>query len=83
VSRTHDHGSRECREIFERLSEYLDGELDPDLCSSLESHMDGCDPCQAFMESLRRTVRLVRDQDPRKVPPEVIRAVRAALAKTP
>ena len=56
---SHEHGSRQCREIFERLSEYMDGELDPELCERLEGHMDDCPPCVAFLESLRRTVRLV------------------------
>jgi anti-sigma factor RsiW len=54
-----DHGSGECKEIFARLSEYLDAELDPGLCSKLEGHLDGCPPCRVFLESLRRTVRLV------------------------
>jgi len=82
VSHTHDHGSPGCLEIFERLSEYIDGELDADLCANLEGHMEGCEPCQAFLESLRRTVKLVRDQAPPEIPAEVVRAVRAALSKT-
>lgn len=52
----HDHGTGNCREIFERLSEYLDHELDPELCSKIERHLDGCEPCEAFLESLRRTI---------------------------
>ena len=36
---------------------------------------------RAFLESLRRTVKLVRDQAPPEIPPEVVRAVRAALRK--
>lgn len=55
----HGPGSRSCREIFARLSEYLDEELDPGLCGPLEAHLDGCAPCQAFLESLRRTIGLV------------------------
>ena len=82
MSHPHDHGSSECGEIFKRLSEYIDGELDADLCSSLEAHMEGCEPCQAFLESLRRTVKLVGDQRRPEIPPEVVRAVRAALRKT-
>ena len=61
MSVPHRPGSPDCREIFARLSEYLDGELEADLCSRLEEHMGGCPPCEAFLESLRRTVELARD----------------------
>jgi anti-sigma factor RsiW len=60
---SHDHGSKKCKEIFARLSEYLDGELDPSVCDRLEGHLGDCPPCQAFLESLRRTVRLVGSLD--------------------
>jgi len=59
---SHDHGSERCREIFEQLSEYLDGELDAGLCGRMEGHLEGCAPCQAFLESLRRTVGVVGSQ---------------------
>lgn len=57
MSRAHGIDNPECREIFERLSEYVDGELDPKICESFDAHMGDCAPCQAFLESLRRTVR--------------------------
>lgn len=55
----HDAESASCRELFARLSEYIDGELDASLCSGVETHMGDCAPCRDFLESLRRTVRLV------------------------
>jgi anti-sigma factor RsiW len=55
----HAPGAGSCREVFARLSEYLDEELDAGLCDSLEAHLDGCPPCRKFLESLRRTIGLV------------------------
>lgn len=49
-----------CREILERLSEYIDAELDPSLCDEIESHMRGCNPCVAFMNTLKKTVVLYK-----------------------
>ena len=54
----HEHGSGSCKQIFEKLSEYMDGELPSDLCERIDDHMADCPPCQSFMESLRRTVTL-------------------------
>ena len=78
MSEENRHGGRQCKEIFARLSEYLDHELPQDLCERIEGHMDGCPPCQAFLESLARTVRLVEDQSTPTLPDDVRESVRAA-----
>jgi len=81
VSVAHGPGSPECREIFARLSEFLDGELDPDLCSRFEGHMDGCPPCQAFLESLRRTIELTRNLGAQELPDDFREELLAAYRK--
>lgn len=37
-----------------RLSEYIDGELQPDECDALERHLVECDACRDAVASLRR-----------------------------
>lgn len=54
---SHKH-SGDCREIFARLSEYLDAELDPATCGEIEEHLKDCEPCIEFLKSLKRTVGL-------------------------
>lgn len=49
-----------CKAMFAQLSDYLDEELDSSLCEELEKHMGGCEPCQAFLTSLKRTVERCR-----------------------
>jgi anti-sigma factor (TIGR02949 family) len=81
VSGGHEHGGTACREIFARLSEYIDDELPADLCSRLESHMEDCPPCRVFLDSLRRTVGLIgRLEDP-PMPEDLRRAVREAYER--
>jgi anti-sigma factor RsiW len=50
-----------CREMFERLSEYIDGELDARLLECFDEHLQDCEPCQAFIATLRKTVELCRE----------------------
>ena len=50
-----------CREMFERLSEYMDGELDARLLECFDEHLQDCEPCQAFIDTLRKTVELCRE----------------------
>lgn len=51
------HRSRNCRAMFAELSNYLDEELDDSMCSELEKHLSGCEPCKAFLDSLEESIR--------------------------
>ena len=75
MSSGHRHGSRECREIFAKLSEYLDQELDPSLCDRIEGHLEDCQPCRVFLDSLRTTVGLLRDTPPQRLPEDLRRSL--------
>jgi RNA polymerase sigma-70 factor, ECF subfamily len=49
-----------CKAMFAELSNYLDEELDDSLCEELERHLDGCEPCKAFLSSLAATIEQCR-----------------------
>jgi RNA polymerase sigma-70 factor, ECF subfamily len=51
---------RRCKEMFAELSNYLDDELDDSLCDELGKHMEGCEPCKAFLLSLERSIQRCR-----------------------
>jgi len=51
---------RNCKQMFAELSDYLDEELDDSLCAEMEKHIDGCEPCRAFVASLEETIRACR-----------------------
>jgi hypothetical protein len=46
--------------MFAELSNYLDQRLDDSLCEELERHMGGCEPCKAFLSSLKSTIEQCR-----------------------
>jgi RNA polymerase sigma-70 factor, ECF subfamily len=50
-----------CKAMFAELSNYLDEKLDDSMCEELEKHMDGCEPCQAFIASLQNAVERCRN----------------------
>ncbi|MBZ5664627.1 MAG: sigma-70 family RNA polymerase sigma factor [Acidobacteriia bacterium] len=56
-----------CKAMFAELSNYLDEQLDDSLCEELEKHLEGCDPCQAFLAGLEATILECR-QMPSQVP---------------
>lgn len=55
--------SRECREIFANLSEYLDGRIETPACDSMRKHIEGCRPCVAFIQDLRHAIDRCRNAE--------------------
>jgi len=53
-----------CKAMFAELSNYLDEQLDDSLCEELEKHMEGCEPCKAFLASLQATIEQCREMPP-------------------
>jgi anti-sigma factor RsiW len=54
----HDH--RKCMALFEKMSEYIDRELDEEARAIVDAHIRACCHCQACYETLQRTVDLCR-----------------------
>jgi len=44
-----------CRDAIELLADYLEAELPPETGDRLASHLAGCQPCQAYLNTYRRT----------------------------
>lgn len=72
---------RDCKELLAVLSEYLDGELDPGICDHLERHLAGCERCERFVDSLRRTVGHIRQAGPAELPEDLKREIVEAYRK--
>jgi len=70
---------RRCKEMFAELSNYLDDELDDSLCEELEKHMDGCEPCKAFLSSLENSIQLCRTAPNESPDPRVAAKLRREL----
>lgn len=59
-----------CRDLKDRLSEYLDGELESALCSEIEQHLRDCDDCRVVVDTLNKTITLYRNYGQASVPPD-------------
>lgn len=70
---------RRCKEMFAELSDYLDDELDDSLCAELEKHMDGCEPCKAFLSSLEKSIQQCRTAPNESPDPRVAAKLRREL----
>lgn len=60
-----------CEETGDRISDYLDGELEGRSLTRVRRHLSRCDRCRAMLDSLNRTLEQLRSLgSPEQVAPE-------------
>jgi hypothetical protein len=57
-----------CEEVWREVSNYLDGEVAPELRAAIEEHCRGCKRCTAVVDGTRNVVRLYGDERMLEVP---------------
>lgn len=61
-----------CKSLLDQLSDFLDGELDPEVCRLIEAHLSDCPDCRVLVDSTRRTIDLSRQLGGRRPLPPAI-----------
>jgi hypothetical protein len=51
----------ECSHVWEYISGYLDGGLDPEVLRDVQRHLDHCEICSAVLDSTRNILILTAD----------------------
>jgi len=49
---------KDCEKLVECLSDYIDGELPPELVEKLEAHIQGCNNCRIVVDTTKKTISL-------------------------
>ncbi len=75
------HSAPDCHKILTQLNDYADGELSEQFCRELEEHLAHCDNCSIVLDTLRKTIYLVRNlsQTPPHMPADVEQRLFAVL----
>ncbi|HUV29784.1 MAG TPA: zf-HC2 domain-containing protein [Acidobacteriota bacterium] len=71
--------ARHCEEYIEDLSDYIDGEIDPELCAEIRKHLSQCTNCRIMVDTMKMTVSLCRDGKPEPLPPSLESKLNALL----
>jgi len=58
----------DCELVRKELSNYLEGDLTPELRLQIETHPEGCSHCAAVHDGMRNIVQLLGDEKLIKVP---------------
>jgi anti-sigma factor RsiW len=74
-----------CREVLEKLSEYLDEELPPGACDQIARHLSECSDCEESKQRLLRSIeecrRFASGEQPRELPASVREELREAYLR--
>ena len=70
-----------CREVIRKLSEYLDGELDPTLAQELARHLEHCEDCGLVVDTTRKTIELYCNSEPAPIPDELRERLNRTVAE--
>ena len=71
--------SKDCMAYFDRISEYLDGELEDDICRKIEEHLQSCPECGECVESLRKSIRICKEATKEEMPGNVLARLKESL----
>jgi anti-sigma factor RsiW len=50
-----------CEHVIREISNYIDGEITPELRARIEEHIRGCKHCAAVLDGTTNTLRLIAD----------------------
>jgi predicted anti-sigma-YlaC factor YlaD len=66
-----DHDN--CSELLKSIEDYLDGDIQPEVCTRLEEHLRGCQNCRIVVDTLRKTISLYHDEACQEMMPDKMR----------
>ena len=78
-----DRDHKHCLEMFKKLSEYIDGELDNVTCAEIEKHANNCVACFSCMETLKRTVAICKNVKDQPIPQEFSKKLQELIKNIP
>jgi anti-sigma factor (TIGR02949 family) len=68
-----------CKECLQRISEYLDGDLDHLMCEKIERHLRQCPGCRQDFDSLKKSIDLCQDYAREEMPIHIRERLRSTL----
>lgn len=74
-----ENDQKHCVAMFEKLSEYIDGELDRASAKEIESHLEVCSACKICLATLKTTVHMCSNISTNPVPEAFSQKLRTLL----
>lgn len=70
-----------CSDYIGGLNDYIDGEMEPELCEEIEKHLGQCENCRIMVDTLKQTVKLCREGREENLPGPLEDKLKSLLKK--
>jgi RNA polymerase sigma-70 factor (ECF subfamily) len=68
-----------CPDVLTLYSQHIEDEISPDVCASVERHLEACPRCRGACDSLKRTLALCKAAPASQVPANIQDSIRKKL----
>ena len=59
----------DCRQVWQAIVDYLEGDLTPEMRARIDSHLKDCCHCKAIYDGSRNVLLLLADENVFQLPP--------------
>lgn len=70
-----------CTEFLAKLTDYFDGQIDPELLAEVKSHLGSCHHCEVVVSTTKQTISIYRAHETYEFPEDLATRLRAAVMK--
>jgi anti-sigma factor RsiW len=68
-----------CTDFLAKLTDYFDGQIEPDLLAEVKEHLGSCHHCEVVVNTTRKTIDIYRHEQPYEFPEELSTRLRSAI----
>ena len=68
-----------CTDFLAKLTDYFDGQIDPDLLVEVKEHLGTCHHCEVVVDTTRKTIDIYRHQQHYEFPEALSSRLRSAI----
>ena len=70
-----------CTEFLAKLTDYFDGQIEPELLAEVKQHLGSCHHCEVVVSTTQQTISIYRRQETYEFPEALSERLRAAVMK--
>ena len=68
-----------CTDFLAKLTDYFDGQIDPDLLAEVKQHLGTCHHCEVVVDTTRKTIDVYRHDKSYELPEDLALRMRTAV----
>jgi anti-sigma factor RsiW len=68
-----------CTDFLAKLTDYFDGQIEPDLLAEVKEHLGTCHHCEVVVDTTRQTIDIYRGQQHYDFPEDLSSRLRSAI----